>query len=327
MSVANFTPGYVMKHPDDFLGPIVAGAIIQAIELGIIVNQALQFFSRIAAGKKESRYVVATAIITLMIMMLQTSLIFSNLYRVVVKNFGNWVTVINVNWMFKVDPLLMGLMAAPVQAFYVRRCWLVVGKKWFVLLPLSCLLGGAVISLLCVTGYVFTMSQAKIILHPDQKLPSYFILFYVFSVSLDLSVTGIMLWYMLQAKAVAISKRTIEILRRLTFTMWEAVIPPSICAIIAMCLFLTRGENDFWEVFVQGGIGKLYIISFFTVLNGRPTTLGAELPTHVSSATASTSTASHNKKLQSFTSIKFLKGSRNSDTQIKVNVDDDGSGY
>ncbi len=86
---------------------------------------------------------------------------------------------------------------------------------------------------------------------------------------------------------------------------------------------------------MQGCIGKLYVMSLFTVLyvahfrilrvhgsslicdsrNGRPTTLGAELPTHASSANPSSVTA--NSKIQS---IKFMRGSRQSETQIKVNV-------
>ncbi len=73
MSLANFTPGYVMKHPDDFLGPVIASVIIQAIELGIVVNQALRFFSRIAAGKKESLYVKATLVVTLAVMLFVSS--------------------------------------------------------------------------------------------------------------------------------------------------------------------------------------------------------------------------------------------------------------
>ncbi|KLO13103.1 hypothetical protein SCHPADRAFT_940674 [Schizopora paradoxa] len=323
MSIANFTPGYVMKHPNDFLGPVVASAIIQGIELGIIVNQALQFFSRIAMGKKETRYVKITAVATIVIMMFQTSLAFENLYRVTVKHFGDWVAVINVNWVFKIDPLLMGLMAAPVQAFFIRRCWLVMGKKWYILAPLSFLLLANIVSLVTVTVYVFTLTQAKIILNPPKHLPYYcanikephaVILFYVFSVSLDLSVTGIMLWYIIQARSIAISRRTTEILSRLTFTLWEAVIPPSVCAIIGMAVFLTRGNHDFWEIFVQGCVGKLYVISLFTVLNGRPTTLGAELPTHSSSGTSSDT--SNNK----FQSIKFMRGSRQTDTGIKVNM-------
>lgn len=66
---------------------------------------------------------------------------------------------------------------------------------------------------------------------------------------------------------------------------------------------------------MQGCIGKLYVMSLFTVLNGRPTALGAELPTHASSANPSSVTA--NSKLQS---IKFMRGSRQSETQIKVNM-------
>lgn len=70
MSTNIFTPGYILKHPNDFLGPQIASVIIQGVELGVIGNQAIRYFSSIYyGGKRESAYVKWTVFVTLVIMM------------------------------------------------------------------------------------------------------------------------------------------------------------------------------------------------------------------------------------------------------------------
>lgn len=179
----------------------------------------------------------------------------------------NQVTVINVNWIFKVDPLLVRAITRFRAHFYtllssrldgahgcsrssIFHSALLVGygeevvypgkphsslhrdnyrEHLFLQAPLCFLLLANIVSMVAVTAYVFTLNQAKIILNPPKHLPvrrpmpydlcshtdhlpnsvllyvSFFgckmhviqpvyaavILFYVFSVSLDLSVTGI----------------------------------------------------------------------------------------------------------------------------------------
>lgn len=109
-SWAAFLPTNIAKHPGNFVGPNVAGTIVQAFETGILVNQASRFWS----GASEERtctkllvsfvslaawYVLYTGwrglILITMNFSFQTCIAFYNTWRLIVLGFGEWV-----NWGF-----------------------------------------------------------------------------------------------------------------------------------------------------------------------------------------------------------------------------------
>ena len=46
MSWEAFLPANIARHPSEFLGPNIAGTVVQALETGIILNQSVRFWSR-----------------------------------------------------------------------------------------------------------------------------------------------------------------------------------------------------------------------------------------------------------------------------------------
>lgn len=48
MSLDSFFPWNVQAHPVHFLGPLIAGAMVQGVETGILINQSIRFWSRAA---------------------------------------------------------------------------------------------------------------------------------------------------------------------------------------------------------------------------------------------------------------------------------------
>lgn len=106
-SWAAFLPTNIAKHPGNFVGPNVAGTIVQAFETGILVNQASRFWS----GASEERtctkllvsfvslaawYVLYTGwrglILIAMNFSFQTCIAFYNTWRLIVLGFGEWVS-------------------------------------------------------------------------------------------------------------------------------------------------------------------------------------------------------------------------------------------
>ena len=47
--------GNLEAHPTSFLGPSIAGLFVEAIEMGIIINQGLTFLERVA---ERERFIV-----------------------------------------------------------------------------------------------------------------------------------------------------------------------------------------------------------------------------------------------------------------------------
>lgn len=56
---AAFFPGNVSKNPAHFVGPNVAGVIVQAIETGIIINQSIKFWSNASSEHIYVKAIVA----------------------------------------------------------------------------------------------------------------------------------------------------------------------------------------------------------------------------------------------------------------------------
>ena len=46
MPWTNFLPDNVRQHPEHFVGPYVAGVIVQNLEMGVLIGQSVRFWSR-----------------------------------------------------------------------------------------------------------------------------------------------------------------------------------------------------------------------------------------------------------------------------------------
>ncbi|CDO71934.1 hypothetical protein BN946_scf184940.g81 [Trametes cinnabarina] len=116
---------------------------------------------------------------------------------------------------------------------------------------------------------------------------------------LDVLVTGILLTFLARSKQNVTSSRFRRILRRLTVLIWEAALPPCICAVLTVITYLTlvyltnhfistfsrsdtRGviqvDIDYWDLTFQAILGKLYVLSLFVTLNGRATLQDGPVP-------------------------------------------------
>ncbi|KAH8117656.1 hypothetical protein DFH11DRAFT_1038602 [Phellopilus nigrolimitatus] len=261
---SNFLSPYLEEHPVDFIGPQILGALVQAVEVGILTNQAVYFFSGVA---QERRWILVTVSLALMISTIQTCMSFYSIWRLTVHNFGNWAAVVVLFWTDKTQLILNGLASAPVQCYFIWRCWVITEKRLYVLIPLLAILVASITSMVVITIELFNIDTETVTVHPH--LPYAFVLSYVFSALLDIALTVIMLSYLIKARKYTVSKHTNHLVLRLMRTACEAAIPPCICAIAVMCAYVTSSEENFWDIFVQIIMGKVYCICFLAVLNGR----------------------------------------------------------
>ncbi|KAK7676223.1 hypothetical protein QCA50_020802 [Cerrena zonata] len=260
----------LQEHPAYYIGPNVVGIMIQALEMGFILNQFFTFWSRSDRGYTVIRCIV---IFVTLVAILQTSLAFYNLWRAHVIHFGDWVAATSFIWIDKLSPIMTVSMAAPVQAFLIWRCWTLTRKSWITLVPLSMILLASAISSIIVTVETFEVNFVALVEDID-KLPKIkpdvtFILALTSSAVLDVIVTSILLIYLSRAKANVYSSRFRRVMRKLVIMVWEAAVPPCVCAILAVVTYLTLVNKNYWDLMFQAILGKLYVISLFVTLNGR----------------------------------------------------------
>ena len=122
----------------NFIGPPLLGAFFQALETGVIINQAITFFGHTTINRARSSspasyqnghkkakvlplsrrssstarvgergVMKVVAAFALLVSMLQTALSFYNSWHALVANFGNWVQAIAVRWPAKIQPAMV----------------------------------------------------------------------------------------------------------------------------------------------------------------------------------------------------------------------------
>ncbi|KAH8117655.1 hypothetical protein DFH11DRAFT_1576462 [Phellopilus nigrolimitatus] len=268
MSWASFEPNNVADHPAAFVGPNVASAVVQSLETGILINQSIRFWARASNEPKIIKLLVSFVSI---VAAFQTCVAFYNTWRVVVLGFGNWGNVVDLGWPDRIQPALNCIMAAPFQAFLIWRCWTAMGRRWIILAPLVTLLLATVIMNIFITSEVFSMFSNLSFTLSATKLtgpPREYMTAFVLTAVLDILITILMLWVLLQVKSQALSKRFEKTLTRVLRMMWEAALPPCACAVAACIIYREMSKENLWDVFFQSILGKLYVISLFVILWG-----------------------------------------------------------
>ncbi|KAK0237754.1 hypothetical protein EDD85DRAFT_789883 [Armillaria nabsnona] len=65
-------------------------------------------------------------------------------YKILIDNFGNLVTLNKSGWTLKTDPILMGIMSGMVQVFFVWKIWVLTKNYFYVGAILICALSSLV---------------------------------------------------------------------------------------------------------------------------------------------------------------------------------------
>lgn len=119
----------------NYIGPNVLSALIQALEMGIIINQAITFIGHTMVYKPlrpghsspgtksrqslqrsgpavrigERGIVKCVAIFALIVSIFETAASFLASWNSVVVNFGNWSQAINVQWQAKIQSIIVSI--------------------------------------------------------------------------------------------------------------------------------------------------------------------------------------------------------------------------
>ncbi|EIW61031.1 uncharacterized protein TRAVEDRAFT_119903 [Trametes versicolor FP-101664 SS1] len=258
-------------HPGRYLGPMLVSLSLEALQTGIIINQSLTFWERAERERNVVRLLVSLVTI---VAFFQTSLRFYAAWHVFVEDFGNWIASVLFIWTDKMQSTTTVMMAAPVQSFLIWRCWTLFNKNLAVLIVLLALLLAQVIASTIVTVQTFhvhfgVVPQAEVDAGPLPKVPGLPRIYDRPYAVLDILVTGILLAFLARSKQHVTSSRFRRILKRLTVMIWEAALPPCICAVLTVLTYLTLVDKNYWDLTFQAILGKLYVISLFVTLNGR----------------------------------------------------------
>ncbi|TFK47685.1 hypothetical protein OE88DRAFT_1738226 [Heliocybe sulcata] len=260
----------IQAHPESFIGPGLAAVFVQALQTGFLINQALRFWSR----SYEPLVLKVIVAFVSAVAAFQTTVAFYSTWRLCVWHFGDWIATVNPAWPDKIQTVITMAMASPVQGFLIWRCWILTGRRWVTLVPLSTLLLLTTIMSIIVTSNVFTVDFTAPLsppAGPAAKIPVdvVFVTCITGSAVLDVALTITLSTYLLRSRSSAITPRFRRIITKLIVIAWEAALLPSVCAITTVITYLKLVDCNFWDLFFQAVLGKFYVISLFVTLNGR----------------------------------------------------------
>ncbi|KDQ49488.1 hypothetical protein JAAARDRAFT_74696 [Jaapia argillacea MUCL 33604] len=258
----------IQSHPVAFLAPGFTSMAIQSFQTGVLVDLSVKFWSRAHRESLAIRFMVAFVSV---VAFYQTAATFYVMWQNNVVHYGDWTALLVLTWPDKLQNLVTTSLAFPVQAFLIRRCWMLTKKSWLALVSLTGLLLVTIIANILQTAAMLELYVTPGGSPPHFKLPyiQSFVVGLVSTAVLDAVLTIILLTTLWRSRSSIYSRRFRRTIRRLVLISWEAAVLPSSSATISVLLFIIFGNNNFWYLFFQAILGKLYAISFLITLNAR----------------------------------------------------------
>lgn len=123
----------------NFLGPGIVGLFIQGIETGMVFSQLATWL--VLPGHTEHRFVTVLTVFITTIGLLQTVLCFLSSQRIYVVHYGEPVfDVVVPAWNDNLHILLTVLISSPVQLLLIWRCYHILRRNIYIIIPLLLLL-------------------------------------------------------------------------------------------------------------------------------------------------------------------------------------------
>lgn len=260
------------------VSPGIVSLFIQGLETGLVVSQFAQWLS---LDRKEGITITVLVLFVTTVGFVETAICFSSAWRIYVHHFGQAIVG---GWTERVHAMLSTLVAAPIQAYFIYRCYHIV-KNSYLIIPLVATLVSTVVTAGWITAWLFrTNSPARIAVNgpPNQMVYYPFVVFLTLPAILDITITSILLRSLIKFLRRIHAEHLRRRLIRYIVVTWQAVIPPSFCAVALLILYLTfthahPGKPQMWYPAIQAMLGKLYVLSLFFTLNNRMD-LAAEPP-------------------------------------------------
>jgi len=245
-------------------------------------------FARFIARRRERLAIELLVYFVTFAALFQMGATFASWWRISVINFGNWAAVSDLQWPDKIHFTLSTYIAAPVQLFFIWRCWHVsLNRRPYIAFFLVLLVIGSVgteiyvMVIMCLVNW----SSANTHLLAMNAFYTCSVVSVALSTAIDLSVTGILLVFLIRSRSDIHTRRFHHTLFQLIIITWESAVPPLTCAIAALIVCaLSAPVISSWGLMLQTVLGKLYAISLFMTLEGRAMLAGDTNRTHVPSA-------------------------------------------
>ncbi|KAH9175778.1 hypothetical protein EDB89DRAFT_283804 [Lactarius sanguifluus] len=272
------------------LGPGVAGLFIQGIESGLVIAQFSRWFA--ALDRSESSVITTVVIFVTVVGLAQSGISFASAWSKYVQHFG---MLLLPAWEDSVHSIPTLVIAVPVQALMIQRCYYLVDKNMFIIIPLVLLLVGSIaVTLWSIVSilrlYTIIVAKNPLTLLHVVGISWPFLMSVLLPSVLDLILSGILLHYLTRTMKQVYAPRTRRRISRLVNVVWQSALPPTLCAVCLSALYIQYATSrqkqlQLWMPVIQQMIGKLYVLSLLYMTNVHPLGPDERLTTIISTLT------------------------------------------
>ncbi|KAI9459852.1 hypothetical protein BJY52DRAFT_1264125 [Lactarius psammicola] len=277
------TPGPQSRA--NVLSPGIVGLFIQGIETGMVFSQLAIWLS--LPGRTEHRFITILTVFITTVGLIQTVIYFLSTWRIYVEHYGELVVA---SWTERVHIILTALVSTPVQSLLLWRCYYILKKNMYFIIPLLLLLLVTVALAIFDTIWLFMRAYGWGRL--SRSHPFWSLLAYSASSSvLDIILSYILFFYLTRSRKRVYADHALQWISRLITIVWQSAIPPTLCAIGFFITYILShhlhpGQKQMWYPTLHAIIGKLYVLSHFYNINSRLLFIGGpEQSTHMSALT------------------------------------------
>ncbi|KZS90086.1 hypothetical protein SISNIDRAFT_488621 [Sistotremastrum niveocremeum HHB9708] len=246
-----------MGELDFVLGPMVIGTACSLLLCGILITQCYLYFIRYP---RDPTWMKAMVGYFLVADFLHTLIETACVYIYTVTLFGDFVNILNTNWVFSLIPVTTVLISSTAQTFFAWRVYK---------LTESLLLGiviavFAFIQLLCGIGVTIAVTLVKSFLD-FHKFQALVILWLVLSMVCDFIITGSLTWYLHKNRSGMPSTNDI-VTKIIRLTLQTGAIT-ALWATLDLIIFLNFANS--LHLLFNFPLAKMYTNSLMSTLNAR----------------------------------------------------------
>ncbi|KIO33297.1 hypothetical protein M407DRAFT_198801 [Tulasnella calospora MUT 4182] len=241
-------------------GPWLAALLAFTFMMGVITSQSTRYFSTFGF---ESRGLFTIVVLCIALVLTQWIVLVHVSWEWFVARFGDYRAFAEVPWQAWIIPIIGQLSVFTAQLFFAHRCYTLYRRNKLIFAGL--LFGMlASLALFTVVGVVVATDPFNFQRGRELTIPAICV-----NLSTDLAIAGLTLWKLGLGGGKSYSPNTDDVLQRLRNLTVEAAVPPTICAMLNMSMYLGTGAKDF--AFITFGMitPSLYVCSLMLTLNSR----------------------------------------------------------
>ncbi|KAG9020878.1 hypothetical protein FS837_007784, partial [Tulasnella sp. UAMH 9824] len=248
--------------PEGMMGPWFMALIGLTFMMGILAIQVIRYFSTFGY---ESPVLFALVVACVTMGLAQWIIVVQGCWTWFVSHYGVWELFAVPPWQAWTSPIMNQATVAVAQLFFAHRCYTLYGRNKMVL-------GGLItgmltaVALFTLTGITISVDPYNFSLISRWTTPALCV-----NLLTDVAIAGMTLWKLGGHNGETYSSNTNDVLQRLRKLTIEAAVPPPICALMNMVVYLSLGFENLIFVWFAIMTPPFYIWSLMLTLNSRLT--------------------------------------------------------